>query len=160
MKIPPPPVEAFARWLLKYPGLMRPMAEMKMKLMPQENWGAVNLMYIMQRDDMIEASIDFLNFNAENLLSDRVTQDVLILTGAEDHFIPMKIHDLQVAALTNARSVTPRVFTRAEQAHNHCQVGNIGLALETMLAWLRENAGARQPAKAAAGKPEPSLPVA
>jgi pimeloyl-ACP methyl ester carboxylesterase len=160
MKIPPPPVEAFARWLLKYPGLMRPMAEMKMKLMPQENWGAVNLMYIMQRDDMIEASIDFLNFNAENLLSDRVTQDVLILTGAEDHFIPMKIHDLQVAALTNSRSVTPRVFTRAEQAHNHCQVGNIGLALETMLAWLREIAGVRQPAKAAAGKPEPSLPVA
>ena len=138
MKIPPPAVESFARWLLKHPGMMRPMAEMKMKLMPQENWGAVNLMYIMRRDDPVAASLDFLAFNANNLLSNRVTQDVLILTGAEDHFIPMKIHDLQVAALTNARSVTPRIFTRAEQAQNHCQVGNMGLALETMAAWVAE----------------------
>lgn len=138
MKIPPPSVESFARWLLKHPGIMRPMAEMKMKMMPQENWGAVNLMYIMRRDDPVTASVDFLAFNSDNLLSDRVTQDVLILTGAEDHFIPMKIHDLQVAALTNARSVTPRVFTRAEQAQNHCQVGNMGLALEMMLAWIQE----------------------
>lgn len=138
MKIPPPAVESFARWLLKYPGIMRPMAEMKMKLMPQENWGAVNLMYIMRRDDPVAASIDFLAFNAANLLSDRVSQDILVLTGAEDHFIPMKIHDLQVAALTNARSVTSRIFTRAEQAQNHCQVGNMGLALATMAAWMAE----------------------
>lgn len=138
MKIPPPAVESFARWLLKHPGMMRPMAEMKMKLMPQENWGAVNLMYIMRRDDPVSASVDFLAFNEKNILSDCVKQDVLILTGNEDHFIPMKIHDLQVAALTNARSVTPRVFTRAEHAQNHCQVGNMGLALETMAAWMEE----------------------
>lgn len=137
MKIPPAPVEGFARWLLRHPAIMRPMAEAKMKMLPQENWGAVNLMYIMRRDDPVSASVDFLSFNAENLLSDRVRQDVLILTGAEDHFIPMKIHDLQVAALTNARSVTPRIFTRAEQAQNHCQVGNMGLALETMETWVR-----------------------
>jgi pimeloyl-ACP methyl ester carboxylesterase len=146
MKIPPPAVESFARWLLKYPAIMRPMAGMKMKLMPQENWGAVNLMYIMRRDDPVAASVDFLAFNSDNLLSDRVTQDVLILTGEEDHFIPMKIHHLQVAALTNAHSLTERIFTRADQAQNHCQVGNMGLALDTMVTWLREKEPVAVPA--------------
>jgi hypothetical protein len=28
------------------------------------------------------------------------------------------------------------VFTRGEQAENHCQIGNIGLPVQVMLAWL------------------------
>jgi hypothetical protein len=32
--------------------------------------------------------------------------------------------------------VTERVFTRVEHAHNHCQIGNVGLALEVMAEWL------------------------
>jgi len=74
--------------------------------------------------------------SAKNLLSWLVEQDVLILTGSEDHFIPLKMHDMQVKALTNARSVTGRIFTREEQAQNHCQVGNMGLALKVMADWL------------------------
>ena len=63
---------------------------------------------------------------------------VLILTGAEDHFIPLKMHDMQVKALVNARSVTARVFTREDQAQNHCQVGNTGLALKVMADWVEQ----------------------
>lgn len=148
MKIPPPLIEKFARWLLQYPGLMNWMSEIKMKRMPQEKWGIDNLMYITKTETPYEASLALLQFNAENQQPERVTQDVLILTGAEDHFIPLKMHDLQVAALTQARSVTGRIFTREEDAQNHCQVGNMGLALETMAAWLAEKEGvtAVQPA--------------
>jgi hypothetical protein len=39
-------------------------------------------------------------------------------------------------ALTNARSVSARVFMPAEQAHNHCQIGNVGLAVQVILGWL------------------------
>jgi hypothetical protein len=39
-------------------------------------------------------------------------------------------------ALTNARSVTARVFMPAEQAHNHCQIGNVGLAVQVILGCL------------------------
>jgi hypothetical protein len=67
-----------------------------------------------------------------------VKQDVLILTGAEDHFIPLKMHYLQVNALKNARSVAARIFTREEQGQNHCQIGNIGLALDVMMKWINE----------------------
>jgi len=38
--------------------------------------------------------------------------------------------------LPAARSVTARVFTEAEQASNHCQIGNTGLALKVILDWL------------------------
>jgi hypothetical protein len=48
------------------------------------------------------------------------------------------VHDMQIKALTNAKSVTGRVFTKEEQAHNHCQIGNTGLALDVMLKWIDE----------------------
>jgi pimeloyl-ACP methyl ester carboxylesterase len=69
-------------------------------------------------------------------ISSRLTQDVLLMAGAEDHYIP--VHQLpdQIATLTHVRSLTARLFTRAEQAQNHCQVGNMGLAFRTMLEWM------------------------
>ncbi len=88
------------------------------------------------------ASRVILDMNTENLHSDRVTQDVLLLTGAEDHFgqfnMHLKLHRMQIEALTSARSVTDRIFTREEHAQNHCQVGNIGLALDVMASWLED----------------------
>ena len=46
------------------------------------------------------------------------------------------MHYIQVNALKNARSVTGRIFTREAPGQNHCQIGNIGLALEVMLKWI------------------------
>lgn len=136
MQIPPKPVADFARWLLTHDRLMAVMTDWKMKLVPQEQWGIENLMYITQTDRALDASLVMLEFNEENQMPDRVTQDVLILTGEDDHFIPIKLHYLQMAALTNANSVTGRIFTADEQASNHCQVGNFGLALNVMEEWL------------------------
>lgn len=136
MEIPPKFVADFARWLMKRPKLMNRMSDWKMRAMPQENWGVLNLMHIADKDTPYEASLVMLEFNKENIKSELVTQDVLILSGTEDHFIPLKLHHLQVAALTNARSVTERIFGREEQAQNHCQIGNLGLALNTMSEWL------------------------
>lgn len=103
-----------------------------------EAWLTSNLMYITKKDTPVDAFEVWLDMNEENLHSDLVTQDVLILTGREDHFIPFKMHKMQVEALTGAKSLTARIFTREEHAHNHCQIGNIGLALDVMLKWLEE----------------------
>jgi len=69
-------------------------------------------------------------------ISSRLTQDVLLMAGAEDHYVP--VHQLpdQIATLTHVRSLTARLFTRAEQAQNHCQVGNMGLAFRVILDWM------------------------
>ncbi len=136
MKIPPKAVEKFARWLFKHPTLMNMTSKLKMRLMPQEKWGIDNLMYITKTDTPLDAALAFIEFNEENLKSGLVTQDVLILTGAEDHFIPLKLHHMQVAALIGAKSITERIFTKDDHGQNHCQIGNIGLALEVMAKWI------------------------
>jgi alpha-beta hydrolase superfamily lysophospholipase len=69
-------------------------------------------------------------------ISSRLTQDVLLMAGAEDHYVP--VHQLpdQIATLTHVRSLTARLFTRAEQAQNHCQIGNMGLVFRVILDWM------------------------
>ena len=58
------------------------------------------------------------------------------MAGSEDHYIPLEqLHD-QMRSLKNAHSITARLFTRGESAQNHCQVGNYGLALMTIVNWL------------------------
>lgn len=69
-------------------------------------------------------------------VSPEVRTDVLLLAGAGDLFVPLQQLTDQIATLTRARSITARVFTRDEQAENHCQIGNIGLSLQVMLDWL------------------------
>jgi len=34
------------------------------------------------------------------------------------------------------QSLTARLFTRAEQAQNHVQVGNMGLAFRVVIGWM------------------------
>jgi hypothetical protein len=38
----------------------------------------------------------------------------------------------------NAKSVRDKIFTKDDHAQNHCQVGNIGLLLDTMIEWIEE----------------------
>jgi len=71
-------------------------------------------------------------------VSPLLEQDVLLLGGSEDHFVPRHQFYDQIGTLTNARSVTARLFTRHEQAHEHCQVGNSGLQFRVIKDWLEE----------------------
>jgi hypothetical protein len=71
-------------------------------------------------------------------VSDLVRQDVLLMAGSEDHYVPLSQLPQQLAALTGARSVSARLFTREEQAQNHCQIGNIGLSIAVIIDWISE----------------------
>jgi len=77
-------------------------------------------------------------------ISHRVRADVLLLAGADDHYVPLKQLWRQAGTLSSARSVTTRIFTAAEQASNHCQLGNIGAAARLMTAWLDVTASPAQ----------------
>ena len=110
----------------------------KMKKNLMYSWFVNNLMYITNKEVPIEGFDVLLQLNEENLHSDLVKQDVLVLTGRKDHMIPFKMHDMQVKALTGAKSVTDRIFTKEEHAQTHCQIGNIGLVLDVMMKWITE----------------------
>ena len=98
-------------------------------------WAVSHGMYI----NGSETPFDYLNtmsrFNTREL-SPLIKQDVLVLAGENDHFIPVEYYDLQIKALTNARSVKGRMFTAAEGGDQHCQVGNLDLAWEEIIGWL------------------------
>ena len=76
-------------------------------------------------------------------VSSLVKQDVLLMAGAKDHYMPLHMLPDQLMTLTAAHSVSARVFTEAESAQNHCQIGNMGLALKVILGWLDETGGRR-----------------
>ena len=108
----------------------------QMESEPQSEWFFDHLMHVTNKQTPIEAADVLAETNEENLHSELVTQDVLILTGRDDHLVPFKMHNMQVQALVNAASVTPKIFTSDVQGQNHCQIGNFGLALDIVLEWL------------------------
>jgi len=136
MQIPNFFIQVLARFFLLFPRMLNYVSKLQMKGDYQERWGVNNLMYITKKNTPYDASEVLLKFNEKNLKSELVKQDVLILTGAEDHFIPLKMHYKQVKALKNANSITEHIFTPEEQAQNHCQIGNIGLALDVISKWV------------------------
>jgi pimeloyl-ACP methyl ester carboxylesterase len=68
----------------------------------------------------------------------RIRQDVLILAGMEDHFVPIHQTADFEKALVNARSVTTRIFDRASGGAGHCQGGALTLYHTAVFDWLLE----------------------
>jgi len=138
-KIPP----LIAQWLMnlfnkKFKNYSNSVALKQIKKGGMEGWKMSNLMHMTKIDVPMSAFDYAMQMNEKNLHSELVNQDVLILTGRNDHFIPYKLHDKQIKLLSNAKSLTDRVFTKHEHAQNHCQIGNFGLAIETMQKWIEE----------------------
>lgn len=69
-------------------------------------------------------------------LEDRLTQDILLMAGEKDHYIPVNQYFRLKSSLHHTRSLTCRLFTEAEGGEQHCQIGNHMLAVNTILDWL------------------------
>ena len=137
MEAPGAFTRSVVEWMFRHPRLMEFSMKAKMRFSKYNNWVARNWMYITGEKTPLEAARHILMMNSKNLHSEQVTQDILILTGEDDSFCPLKLHSLQVQALKNAR-VTSRIFTKEEHAASHCQIGNVGLAMEVILDWLKK----------------------
>jgi hypothetical protein len=104
---------------------------------PVVEWGIEQGMHITGTTSAIEFLQKSKQFQTADV-SASIRQDVLLLAGSEDHYVPTEQWHHQIGMLKNARSITARLFTRNESAQNHCQVGNYGLALRTIVKWLDE----------------------
>jgi hypothetical protein len=117
---------------------------------PVVEWGISQAMHVFGASTAHEAFAAAAAYRTREV-SALVTQDVLLCAGAEDHYVPLhQLYD-QARWLTHARSVTTRLFARADHAQ---KVGNLGLALHTIAAWI--DAIVTAPAASqAAGAPHP-----
>lgn len=68
--------------------------------------------------------------------ADKVTQDMLILGADNDVFISRNLAGKEVNMLTNTKSLALRMMTMEEDAGDHCNLGNLKLALDTILDWM------------------------
>jgi len=137
MEIPPKAISWMFKFFLKFENLFNKSAYRKMKMNYRMKWEISQLMHITKSKTPYEATVKMaIALSEENMHAEKIKQDVLFFSGDEDHFIPIKLHEKQVAALINAKSVTSRIFTKEDHAQNHCQFGNIGLALDIMVKWI------------------------
>ncbi len=129
-------VSALVQPMFKLGWLMNPTIRLRMRLFPILDHAVKQAMYMVDKDQPMDAVRWLLGMNKEHLNSARVTQDVLLIGGENDTFQPVKLLYKQRDALVNASSVTTRVFTEAENADNHVQLGNLNLALTEIENWL------------------------
>jgi pimeloyl-ACP methyl ester carboxylesterase len=103
---------------------------------PVLEWGLAQAMHVFGCNRPAEALRALRSLHTRDV-SPRVRQDVLLLAGTNDHYVPLSQLWDQARLLSGARSITARVFTAKEQAQAHCQVGNLPLALRVISAWSR-----------------------
>jgi hypothetical protein len=126
---------ALYQLFLRYPPLYNWVARTAMRRSAAANHLISQWMYVTNTATPAEWIAGLQEYSVCDV-ADQIHQDVLLLAGEEDHMIPLKEYDNNLKGLTNARSVTGRIFSAEEQAHNHCQMGNIQLALDVILEWI------------------------
>ncbi len=99
------------------------------------DWMIAHGMYITGSETPFDHLYKFSRYHTKDL-SPLIEQDVLLLAGENDHFVPVEFLELQKSALTAARSVRTRLFTAEEGGDQHCQVGRMDLAISEILDWL------------------------
>jgi len=109
----------------------------KMRRDPFTSWGINQGKHVFGVKTPYHYIREVMKYNTRTI-SPLITQDFLLMAGTQDHFIPTEMFFKQARALTNVRSLTCRLFTEAESAQSHCQVGNIELALSFIVSWMDE----------------------
>lgn len=133
----PPALRRPVRAMVRHRRFMRWSVRIRARLFPTLRVVVNQVLYMLDSDDPADAAEWFLGMNAEHLGSGGVKQDVLLMCGEHDAFQPPALARAQAQALTAARTVTTRIFNRAEQADQHCQMGNLELACEVLTTWLQ-----------------------
>ena len=111
------------------------MAAVVRRLDDMVDWLITHGMYVTGSETPFDHLQKFMKYQTKDL-SPLIEQDVLLLAGENDHFVPVEFLELQKAALTSARSVRTRLFTAEEGGDQHCQVGRLDLATDEILDWL------------------------
>ncbi len=110
----------------------------KMKKDEHHNWFVSNSKFITKIEDPLDAMMNIFKMTKENAQPEKITQDVLVVSGRNDHLVPIKMHKMLIRELVNAKSVKGIIYDKETNAHNHCQIGNIPLVCKDILDWLEE----------------------
>ena len=109
--------------------------EQVLQVNPASRWAFSHGKHVSGREDWFGFLEWTLDFHLKDV-AERITQDTLIMMGSRDHLVPPAQMRQQAEALVNAKSVTTRWMTEAEEAAQHCQIGNPQLVVDEILLWM------------------------
>jgi pimeloyl-ACP methyl ester carboxylesterase len=127
--------QKLAKWFLAKSKLTNFFVKLKMNVGTLKHT-INNALFIQNKTQPFEAVEWMMAMNKEHISSQFIDQDVLLVTGENDAFQPPILLRKQKDALVHAKSVTTRIFTKEEQADQHCQMGNLNIVLNEMYEWI------------------------
>jgi hypothetical protein len=132
-------VPAVGLWLLEhgFTTVFGFMVKAKMAFSPYLKWALQNSMWVMGTSNLSHTLATLRDYTLRDVAA-LITSDVLILAGAEDHFVPAEQIRQFEDSLTGARSVTTVAYDRESGGAEHCQLGAITLWHATFFDWLAE----------------------
>lgn len=127
-------VPKFINWLHEhnYTGILKLLSHLPRS--PESEWAAKNGMWTFGLSNPL-AVVDAMQALTLAPVADRIRADVLLLAGADDHFMANEIDKVR-ESLTQARSVTSVVFDHESGGAEHCQLGAHSLWHATVFDWL------------------------
>lgn len=108
------------------------------KMMKQNElvkWNLLHGMYAYDAPDPVGYVAKVRQFTLKGI-GGKITQDMLILGGRNDHFIMPYLFKEEYDLLPNVRSLAFQLYTNEDDAGSHCNIGNMQLALDTMVSWI------------------------
>lgn len=120
---------------LKSKKTINKLAQQKMQRDSLTKWGLSHGMYITITKTPYDYFQSIKKHNLRGHLKN-INQDVLLLTGEKDHYIPRWQYNYLKKHLSNAH-VESRMFTTNEGGEQHCQVGNYQIAFEEIIQWIK-----------------------
>jgi pimeloyl-ACP methyl ester carboxylesterase len=154
---------AFARGVPAFAGslgrmglgkLVDRLAAFKARTSPNMRWGLFMARWAFGTTGVLEM-LDYLAPYTLAGVAQNIEQDVLILVGADDQFVPADQLSKYENALVNARSITTKVYDRASGGQEHSQLGAPTLWQADFFDWVEQKFGAARPLD-----PEPSRTAA
>ncbi len=100
-------------------------------------WNLMHGMYAYDAPDPVGYVKKIRNFTLKGI-ADRITQDILIIGGRDDHMIMPHLFKEEYDLLTNVRSLTFSLYSDKDDAGSHCGIGNMKLILDTMVSWTEQ----------------------
>lgn len=99
------------------------------------DWAVTHGQYITGTKSPYEFYVHLMKHTLKDHLDD-IRCDTLLLAGENDHYIPRSHYSILMDGITNAKSLTGKMFTEAEGGAEHCQNGRPELAINYIINWL------------------------
>ena len=130
-------VPALAFWLHAHraDAALNALIAIKAKFSRGFAWALANSQWVLGTASPME-TIEALDRYTLAPVAGRIKADVLILAGADDHFIPLNQAADFARSLTAARSVQQIVYARASGGAEHCQMGAQSLWHADLFDWI------------------------